>query len=162
MSSTPTSLSPNWKVHVSKLAQDTNHQGSSLSSIRSALLFSTQEMLRFLESDTSLALLVDDENESLLVFHHFKSFTFSFPKQESKLVAIAALDNMATPVVINTASIKNYSQFVPMIDSFKNISSVTDLQHIEAREALALRNAIIIPLQVLNLSSHLISYIPET
>lgn len=119
--STSTSTSLTWKDHFTKLAIETSHQGSSLSSIRNASLhFSTQEMLWFLVSDMSLMLLVDDKSKSLLVFHHFKSFTCIFSKQESKLVAVAGINHMAMPVVLNTTFIKNYSQFIPTFDSFKN------------------------------------------
>ncbi len=143
MSSSSISANPSWKDYLTKLSQDIDYQGSYLSSIRNASLnFSTQDMLRFLESDTSLTLLVNNRSEPLIIFHHFKSFNFSFPMQESKLIAIAGID-MAISVVINTSSIKKYSQLAPTFDSFKNVTSINDLQHIETKEALSLQNAII-------------------
>jgi hypothetical protein len=96
-----------WKDFFLKLSSDPSYSGCSLSSIQTAasLTFSTQEKLRFLESDPNLVLLADDDGNSLLAFHHFHSMPTA--SHEQKLVAIAGFDKMATPVIINNALIKN-------------------------------------------------------
>jgi hypothetical protein len=146
-------LSPlsSWKDFFLNLAADPNYTGSSLSSIKNAsLTFSTSETLRFLETDPGHVLLTDDDGNSLLIFHHFQSISSPVLKNESTLVAIACVDPMATPVIINTSSIKNYSQLVPSSQTIKTISSQEEFQNITSGlETITLRNAIVIPLQLL-------------
>jgi hypothetical protein len=67
-------------------------------------------------------------------------------KNESTLVAIAGIDAMATPVIINTSFIKNYSQPVPSISAINPIKSAEDFQDPTLRlESITVWNAIIIP-----------------
>jgi hypothetical protein len=84
------SYTPTWKGHFLKMAKNPNQSGSNLSSIHNtSLSFSTQEMIRFLELDPSLSLLINDDGASLLLLHHFNSFSSLCPKQESTLAAVA-------------------------------------------------------------------------
>jgi hypothetical protein len=111
---------PSWKDFYLNLAADPNYSGSSLSSIKNALLmFSTPETLHFLETNSGHVLLTDDDD--LLIFHHFQSISSSVLKNDSSLVAITGVDSMATPVILNTSSIKNYSQLVLSIHTQKSI-----------------------------------------
>lgn len=113
---------PSWKDFYLNLAADPNYSGSSLSSIKNALLmFSTPETLHFLETNSGHVLLTDDDENSLLIFHHFQSISSSVLKNDSSLVAITGVDSMATPVILNTSSIKNYSQLVLSIHTQKSI-----------------------------------------
>ncbi len=65
-------------------------------------------------------------------------------------MAIAGVDLMATPVIINTSSIKNYSLMVPSHSNIKTISSAQDFQIIiSGMETITLWNAIKVPLQLL-------------
>lgn len=113
---------PSWKDFYLNLAADPNYSGSSLSSIKNALLmFSTPETLHFLETNSGHVLLTDDDENSLLIFHHFQSISSSVLKNDSSLVAFTGVDSMATPVILNTSSIKNYSQLVLSIHTQKSI-----------------------------------------
>jgi hypothetical protein len=57
---------------------------------------------------------------------------------------------MATPIIINTASIKNYSQLVPKWDILQNVKTKAEFQNYNFDfESTTLRNAIIIPLPIL-------------
>ena len=114
---------PSWKDFYLNLAADPNYSGSSLSSIKNALLmFSTLETLHFLETNSGHVLLTDDDD--LLIFHHFQSISSSVLKNDSSLVAITGVDSMATPVILNTSSIKNYSQLVLSIHTQKSILGI--------------------------------------
>ncbi len=139
-----------WKDFFLSLSTDPNYSGSSISSIRTASVsFSTQEKLRFLESDPNLVLLADDDGNSILAFHHFHSMPTTF-NNDQKLVAIAGFDEMATPVIINIASIKNYSQVVPKWEFLQQVNTTSDFQDYKLElETTTLRNTIIIPLPVL-------------
>jgi hypothetical protein len=118
-----------WKNFFLSMASDKSYSGSSLSSIKSASMsFSTQEKIRFLEADKSLSLLSDDDGNSLLILHNFHHLTSSNQTNDQKLVAIAGLDSFSSPVIINTPSIKNYSQIVPKWDILKNLKSTTEFQ----------------------------------
>ncbi len=57
---------------------------------------------------------------------------------------------MATPVIINTSSIKNYSQTVTSPYAIKSIKSIEELKEITSGlEIITLWNAVIIPLKIL-------------
>lgn len=118
------STNSSWKDIFIVLADDPHYSGCNLSSIKTAsLTFSAQETLCFLETDPNLALLTDDDGNSLLAFHHFHNISSPYAQNEPKLVAITGFDHMATPIIINTASIKNYSQLVPKWDILQNVKT---------------------------------------
>jgi hypothetical protein len=140
-----------WKNAFLALASDPNYSGVNISSIKAASLsFSTHETLRFLETIPNLVLLTDDDGNSLLAFHHFKTMPSDQNPQDQKLVAIAGFDHKATPVIVNVSSIKNYFQVVPKWDYLKLATSSLDLKNLEL-ETTTLRNAIIIPIQLLRI-----------
>jgi hypothetical protein len=142
-----------WKDIFMSLASDPHYSGCSLSSIKAApLTFSTQETLRFLESDSNLVLLTDDDGNSLLVLHHFHTISQAHNQNDQKLVAIAGFIHLATPVIINTSSVKNYSQIVPKWELFQNTKTISEFQNYNSElEPITLRNAIIIPLPLLRI-----------
>jgi hypothetical protein len=110
---TPTvfSIITSWKDIFLNSASNQHYSGSSLSSIKLASRsLNTNEKIRLLESDKNLTMLTDDDENSLLLFHNFQNMPSLTSKHENKLVAIAGLKSLMTPVIINTPSIKNYSQ----------------------------------------------------
>lgn len=142
---------PTWKDFFLKAASDKDYSGSSLSSIKLASTsLSTQDKIRLLESDKNLSMLTDDDGNSLLLFHKFQNMPSTIMKHENKLVALAGFDSFSTPVIINTPSIKNYSQVVPKWDILQNINSTSEFQNYCADvESTTISNAIIIPLPLL-------------
>jgi hypothetical protein len=150
-SSSPPASNFSWKEVFLSLALDPHYTGCNLSSIKTtSLILSTQEKLHFLKSDPSLVLLTDDNRNSLLAFHHFQTISSPLNQKDQKLVAITRFNHMATSVIINSASIKNYSQVVPKWDNLKKIKTMTDLQNYGLEtETTTLHNAIIIPLPIL-------------
>jgi hypothetical protein len=67
-----------------------------------------------MELDHSLSLLIDVNGESLLLLNHLNAFpSNTFPKQESKVIAVAGKDNMVTSVIVQPSSTKNNSQLTP-------------------------------------------------
>jgi hypothetical protein len=99
---TPFSLTTaSWKDIFISLASDPHYSGCSLSSIKAtSLTFSTQETLQFLESDSNLGLLTDDDGNSLLTLHHFHAMSHTHDQSDQKLIAIAGFDHLATPVTV--------------------------------------------------------------
>jgi hypothetical protein len=142
-----------WKNIFLSMASHKSYSGSSLSSIKSpSMSFSIQEKIRFLEADKSLSLLPDDDGNSLLILHNFHHLTSSNQTNDQKLAAIARLDSFSSPVIINTPSIKNYSQIVPKWDILKILKSTTEFQtYCDEMETTTISNAIIIPLQLLHI-----------
>jgi len=139
-----------WEKQFVNLAQDISFKGSNISSIKSASIsFTTPELLRFLENDHSLVLIAEDDDASIIIFHHFQSFPCPTSK-DPNLIAIAGIDTLATPVVINNTRIKNYSQQVPLIDIESTEDYLLEIESVQA-ENITLKNAIIIPQEILKI-----------
>jgi hypothetical protein len=136
-----------------KSASNQHYSGCSLSSIKLALKsFSTQEKIRFFESYKNLTLLSDDDGDSFLLLHNFHLMPPNEHKQEHKLIATAGFDTFSAPVIINTHSIKNYSQIAPKWENLQDIMTTMGCKDYNSNvETTTISNAIIIPLPLLRI-----------
>ncbi len=97
-----------------------------------------------------MVLLTDGDGNSLLAFHHFHTLSHSNLQVNQKLVAIAGFDHLATPVIINASSIKNYSQNAPKWESLSTIQTVAEFQNYNLEtESTTSQNTIIIPIPII-------------